>query len=644
MAFRLRADNLTPGGRYPLIVSGRAEECDLLILECVDARTVVLRYDSWGHGGPVSAPLAWPAGRDGRWEIEMPAFKSAAQHLAVGSGNLRVTLDGRTVLTGPVQYYLRSSTQLTFGKSPFAHPMVTTTLPGVFERLPGHDRSWTSRAVDWLAWGRWQLGLNFIAALVVVPLAKGLWQNRQRVAAAVTTHRHFLAATAVCATAFAAVLTQGRFDLLGWEPFANFYDYQAIALLNGRLDVPISSLYGEHFVIDGRAYGYFGPTPSLLRLPFLIYGWTFGDMARAAMLVGFIAALGGAYALLSESFRWVGGRTARPAPIMVCIFVVHVGLGSSLFFLGSRAFTYHEALLWGVAFATWSAWGALKYFSSGRSGWWVTAFGLGLLALHARPPAGLFALVVLAGVSVLVPSGGLQRKGGIALALLALAGIASFNALSYLKFGTFEGCPLRLNNQYTPERLAHIESKQFRIGNVPYGLDTYFLQPRVAVRPQFPWLYLPPTLSPDDYRDAKLDLSDHTAALPAGMPGLFGLATVGLAWTAWRRRSLRGWALALGGAFALLAVAMCAAVATAERYTADFVPFLIVGGALGLAALNLRRRGLLLLAIATAWAIALTLSITLNYQARSIWGVPPEIQQSYEAWFRRIDRITGAAE
>src|SRR5215470_16076828 len=46
-----------------------------------------------------------------------------------------------------------------------------------------------------------------------------------------------------------------------------FYDAQAQSLLEGHIDVPADAIGPEAFVHGGKSYGYFGPTPALLRLP-----------------------------------------------------------------------------------------------------------------------------------------------------------------------------------------------------------------------------------------------------------------------------------------------------------------------------------------------------------------------------------------
>src|SRR5262245_26618306 len=84
---------------------------------------------------------------------------------------------------------------------------------------------------------------------------------------------------------FAYVLFIGRTELTA-APTGNFYDLQARAWFDGHWDIhpnrgpageplvdalgnPETPLSIEAIVIDGRAYLYYGPVPSLLRVPVL---------------------------------------------------------------------------------------------------------------------------------------------------------------------------------------------------------------------------------------------------------------------------------------------------------------------------------------------------------------------------------------
>src|SRR5207248_5632660 len=74
-----------------------------------------------------------------------------------------------------------------------------------------------------------------------------------------------------------------------------------------------------------------------------------------------------------------------------------------------------------------------------------------------------------------------------AIGLFSVVGVASFNGLSYLKFDTIDGCPLRLNVQYDAARLARIDGKQFHLVNLPVAWETYITQPNFKLDSHFPF-------------------------------------------------------------------------------------------------------------------------------------------------------------
>src|SRR5262245_39866543 len=56
----------------------------------------------------------------------------------------------------------------------------------------------------------------------------------------------------------------------GWS--SHFFMAQADAMVHGHLDVAPEEIWSECFYKDGHCYGYFGITPSLLRLPLYVKG------------------------------------------------------------------------------------------------------------------------------------------------------------------------------------------------------------------------------------------------------------------------------------------------------------------------------------------------------------------------------------
>ena len=82
---------------------------------------------------------------------------------------------------------------------------------------------------------------------------------------------------------------------------------------------------------------------------------------------------------------------------------------------------------------------------------------------------------------------------------------------------------------------------------------------------------------------------------------------------------------------------MFAAIATSERYTGDFCPFLFCAAAFGLAAPRWRPLTTAALAAATLWACVLTCAVTIHYQGAMVWGVPADVTQRYQQLRQRVD-------
>jgi hypothetical protein len=75
------------------------------------------------------------------------------------------------------------------------------------------------------------------------------------------------AGSLLAAVVFVWMCTIGRRDLFQSHSLAGFYDAQAHALLGGHWDIPLDRLGFEAFLRNGKAYTYFGPWPTVLRMP-----------------------------------------------------------------------------------------------------------------------------------------------------------------------------------------------------------------------------------------------------------------------------------------------------------------------------------------------------------------------------------------
>lgn len=657
-----------PGKSEPLITSGTSGAGDFLFLRYLPDRAIAIGYEAWGEAGTFSAPISLPADRRLRLTVAMPGLSQVRGLFAPPTDRLRISVGDTTVLDQPVKYHLRMPSQIRFAENTIGGTTCDRLLQGSLFLPDGQElrgrpdplMGVRTRVTTWLTVSRWQAivaGLLGLVAFVVWPRATGgtasdraAWLLRSL--RSIRTHRWFVGTAAVSTLGFAWMVSYGTLDLFEPDNFGDFYEHQATSLLQGRLDVPASAIGGEAFVYQGRTYGYFGLTPAVLRLPFVIYNLHFGELSRAFMTAYFAVALTACYLLLRAMYQLSGRSESAPPAWATLTLIGGAGLGSTLFYLGSRAYIYHEAILCGVMFALIGCWAALRHAATPDRRWWLVSLGAGILSVNARPPAGLFALTLLAVAALVVllrrrRSDPALARRQLLVAALCGVGVFTFNVTSYLKFGTFEGCPLRYNVQYNAERLARIDGRQFHLVNVPIGLDYYLVRPNFRLESGFPYFLIGSVTPPRPWPDTKIDYQDNTLGFPYAMPGLVWLAAVGGLVAFVRFPHVRAPLAATWAAGVPMALAMFAAIAITHRYTADFCPFLIVAaawGAIGFDALPRPWRTLARSAsiVTTIAAILITAAITLHHQGQEVWGVPDEVRAKYADLRRGIDMVVGA--
>ncbi len=676
LSLRIEFPPGVPGTAEPLVATGVRGSGDLLAVRYLDAATGVLVYDAWGVGGPVSAPFALESGKPRELQLALPTFAVITGPKPRDQRPLRVVLDGRTLLDSPVFYHRRFPPDIAFGTNPLGGTVAGAAFRGRLALTDGRtlhggpDRYFSSlERLPYLVRGRTTAMLRDLAlSLAAGALAFGLARIRVRrppppafPTHANPPHRAFAITAALCTLAFTAVLTGGTFRLIFPESFGDFYEHQAAALLRGRLDVPPEALVGEAFVFEGKTYGYFGPTPAVLRLPFVAAGLGFGQLSRAFMVGYFVASLAALYLLLLHAQRLASGPGAWPSRFNTVVLTATAGLGTTLFFVASRAYIYHEAILCGIAAALWASLFALRWLETPtRRTAWLAALACGVASVHARPPVGLFALSMLGCVALTLtvrawlrsPTSASPGRLSAALppfgvAVLAGLGVLSFNGLSYLKFRSFDGAPLRYHVQYHPERLANIEGRNFHLANLPFNASSYFWRPDFELRRTFPYFFIHGA-GPEIYPDARIDLAEPVAAIPYTMPALAFLAVVGSAVALRRWPAARPALGVTAGALTPMTLALLAAVAVSQRYTGDFCPGLLIVAAFGLVAfetlaprprLAARSAVVMLLCL----SVLITLALTLHYQGAGVWGVPDDIKHRYELLRASFDRFFGPA-
>jgi hypothetical protein len=229
-----------------------------------------------------------------------------------------------------------------------------------------------------------------------------------------------------------------------------------------------------------------------------------------------------------------------------------------------------------------------------------------------------------------------------AVPVLCLLGVLSVNGVAYLKFGTFDSVPIQISRPYLGnDRFERVEHKKFHLVNVPWGFDCYFVSGNLKFEKRFPYVVMAYRHSADFHPKAKIDLPDFTVAAPFSMPALLVLGVVGGAIAFGRFRATRLPLALLWTAVLPMAVTMFGFIAVAQRYLADFCPWLICSAAFGTAAISVGvgawwRVVRATLVVLTVVGVLLSAAILFDYQCN--WGpLVPDVQRSYQA---TRDRIT----
>lgn len=402
------------------------------------------------------------------------------------------------------------------------------------------------------------------------------------------------------ALAFFLTLFDYRFDPTrtamqpGW--FSNFYDLQARAFLEGRLDVPTGILGIEGFVVDGRTYTYFAPLPSVLRIPVLMVTDAFdGRLTLVSMALGWAVFAGFTAALVWAVRRWFRGEAppTRFEAVIAGVFIAGATGGSTLTYDAALPWVYHEAYLWAAATAVGGLYWLVRTVEEPtiRNGAWLGGFAFA--AIMSRIPAGwaVSGAALITCVWLLTPAR--RRRHGQLWAVFLVAGtvpLAAGIAYNMMRFNHPWLFPLQ--SQVWTEVNAHRrEALAANGGSItgPQFLETsvvnYFRPDGIRFVDRLPWVTLPAEPA-KAYGGAFLDQVYRTGSVPAFMPMLFVLSAIAMvALLRWRKNAhLRPLIAVFLGGIAVSAGVMGYGYLS-NRYVSDFVPGLVVGGTIGLWAL-----------------------------------------------------------
>jgi len=358
------------------------------------------------------------------------------------------------------------------------------------------------------------------------------------------------------------------------EMLGEAYDSQAEHLLRGDPGVEYAAIRHEALIVDGKTRMYFGPFPAFVRMPLnFIYPSGKGKWSRicgfcAAMIA--LAAFAGLIRMALHSSQlssrwqnWLGNA---------CL--IGFALASPLLLLLGNLSIYDEAIVWGFA---WSL-AALYFAWRSRTAegpmltWSLLAFSLcAAAALLSRVTFGAPFLLIAPLLALR-----LFRRNPIrnlaALLLPIGAAFLFYLFLSYARFGDLSGMPMHYSINLVQREFA-LRHGLFRLERVPYSFADYFILRRPELQQRPPFLkarrqpYNHPTLYVMPFTETYSSLLWCSSWILLG-------AVIGVAMLL-RPGGSDGVDRAIAAIFLVQVIGILAFMGLAQRYTAEFFPFLV---------------------------------------------------------------------
>jgi hypothetical protein len=429
------------------------------------------------------------------------------------------------------------------------------------------------------------------------------------------------------------------------------YDAQLHALLAGKWSIPKKQTDREGFLVNGRYYIYFGPTPVLLRLPFAAAVERFPE--KAGFVSVFLAAALGLWTGL-RIVEEVSGKRTGPFEVLA--------VSGLTLTIASRSAVYHEAIAWGAVFALLAGLHALRYLRRPTVPRLGAIAALGALAIFSREIwlVGIGALLALLAVSSLVRKEADAPRGFVVTRLAAVkrwlglpdvthawahvavaaatlaAALAAQASIHHAKFGEWGlSPPLQKHLSFQdPARLARTGGRMFRLGNLPTGLYNYLSPATALFSEHFPWVGPSPRVRA--LPGAALDGVEHFMSLPHVAGALLLLATIGA--LGLRSHPEIRPPLAIAAALGLGSAAVLCFGGLCGRYLYDFYPPLAIAAGAGLAVLRASHRPRMRAAVRVLAACSLLAGFSMAFVVQRSYGDAPR-RSALRSLGARIDAV-----
>lgn len=419
-------------------------------------------------------------------------------------------------------------------------------------------------------------------------------------------HRRYVLCATAAMTLYSYFLATGK----SWDPtFANqvkfgnpfgadFYRNQALAILDGRLDVPIKNYsWNECMMNNGKCFGYFGIFPSFLRFPeFLLTGKSTVNHIPVYVALG----IGLCFWASLDLFRRImadvadeGRLTEAMADRLLILGTLIIGPGSVLAFLSEPA-VYEETIIWAIAMSMVVINMVWRWTRDPRHGQLIVATVAGVAAVNSR----------LSAVPIMVVLGGYLvhrrfrddsanddvRGRNLEISLLVVPAV-TYSAVMFAKFGQLVP-PIKSLSYVNDKTLVDIKNANHGSYTSPRFLLTnlvQYLRPdSISWSSTYPWVrftvkttadafLVPPIVRVGMWTNHVVSATNTMfVQLILSLTFLFSSFREGL-----KTRVLQ-LPLVLIVATAAAPVPMLFTFSNTTRYLGDCYPFLIVGSIYGL--------------------------------------------------------------
>lgn len=388
-----------------------------------------------------------------------------------------------------------------------------------------------------------------------------------------------------CSYTYLLTCGSGYFDVP--ENLSDAYDSLAENLVQGKSSVRPESIALEGFKIGSEVYTYFGPFPAFFRLGLnAVFPTWYGKWARFSCLAASFGALLALVTLLLWQLSRLTGLSLLQKRVLFLSSIAGFGMGSPILFLVSCGYIFHEAQLWGLCWALWALF-FIFHWSDEKSRTSLTLIGVcSGFALLSRVPYGIALYLALGVITLIIVRAEFSSSHTISGKRLA-ACLAS-HILILTPALLMLGYQMWYNNDRfgSPLRFVDLDYYLLKGGDIERLVSTYGLfnfKRLVNSVPLYfgfgldyfqstaPYI----TVSRPDYLYPAMQMRYREWVLPLtiGSPWLIFSALVGTTLLLTRKTSLL--LKAIGCALLVQFVLVLSHHFVTQRYTADFLPFLV---------------------------------------------------------------------